>query len=380
MKKITSDFTGSEEAATREARIVAVHDGYFGSGAAAVALDLGGCFAALNPMLAAPVASAEAFGSWGPKMNLLNQPVGRLVSAIFTGPNDALFDFTDPVGNYSDTGGTVQIVHDASLARANSLVNGLNCQQATPGFRGKWLESGGFGRWRADGSDDLFAFTLPSAVTGTTVIIGTGGAYFETRDGALGTTVNVGFAASNNAKNGSYMGWNLLGTTGLLGDVLAIGFKEGALSGDQKLHIARACRAFGGAGIITHGANLAPDPGLDTGTGWTAGTGWTIGGGLATKAPSGSQGILRCNPGALVTGAWYRIEADLNITAAGTSRFALMTGATASVNGLPFANSNRRYGVYLQATAGCDGMGIYGNNVASLTADNISFTQVSKGW
>lgn len=379
-KLITTPLGGAESLAIIKTRLQSITDGCFGTGAYAAAANWGGVRALLNPMLPAAIANREAVGSYIAKLNILNNPVARLVSAIFTGANDVLFDFTDPVGNYSDTGGTVQIVHDASLARSNSLVNGLNSQQATPGFRGKWLDSGGIGRWQPDGSDDLFAFTLPNAVTGTTVVIGTGGAYFETRDGALGTTVNVGFAASNNAKNGTYMGWGLLGTTGLLGDILAIGFKEGALSDDQKLHIARACRAFGGAGIITHGANLAPDPGLDTGTGWNTGTGWAIGGGVATKSASGSQGILRCNPGALVAGAWYRVEADLNITAAGTTRFALMTGATATVNGLPFANSNRRYGVYMQATAGCDGMGIYGNNVATLTADNIVFCQVSKGW
>lgn len=377
-KLITTPLGGAESLAIIKTRLQSITDGCFGTGAYAGAANWGGVRALLNPMLPAAIANREAVGSYIAKLNILNNPVSRLVSAIFTGANDVLFDFTDPVGNFADTAGTVQITHNTPLARANSLVNAVNSQQATSSLRGLWMADNTGGWYRPDQTDDLFAFTLPNAVTGTVCLIGRGGCYFETRDAGLGATVNVGWSGTT-VKNGTYGGWNALA---MCGDILAIGFREGTLTTDQRLHIARAFRPFGGAGIWAAGAEMFADPAFDTGTGWTFGTGWSYDAGnkLASRPAGGSSGIVRAAPAALTNGAWYKAQADVAVTAAGTSRLQLQTVAASSALGPTLAAGTRTVCVFLQAVTGNDGAGIAGNSGTNMTADNFSLKPMTKGW
>lgn len=377
-KLITTNLIGSEDASQREAKLETLADAYYGSGAYAAASDLGGVRALLNPMLASIINNHEAFGSWMTKFNILNNPVNRLVSAVFTGSNDVLFDFTDVVNNFADTAGTVPITHNTSLARANSLVNSVVHQQSTSSLRGLWMTDSTGGWYRPDQTDDLFMFDLPSAVTGTLFLIGRGGCYFETRDASLGATVNIGWS-STTVKNGTYNGWNVLA---MCGDILAIGFKEGALTTDQQLHIARAFRAFGGAGIWAAGAEMFADPAFDTGTGWTFGTGWSYDAGnkLASRLAGSTNGAVRGASAALTDAGWYKAQADVAVTAAGTSRLQLQTGATAGALGPTLATGTRTVCVFLQAVTGNDGAGIQGNSATNMTADNFSLKPMTKGW
>ena len=59
--------------------------------------------------------------------------------------------------------------------------------------------------------------------------------------------------------------------------------------------------------------NLAPDPGMDGGAGWSRGTGWSIGGGVATHTPPGGYALGAAVP--LITGRSYRVAYDLTISA-----------------------------------------------------------------
>lgn len=378
--QITSNLVGTEDAATREARLSVLTNGYFGAGAYAGAANLGGVRALLNPMLAAPISNGEAFGSWLTKFNILNNPVSRVVAAIFTGANDVLFDFTDPAGNFADTGGSVPITHNTPLARANSLVNGVNHQQATSGLRGLWMTDSTGGWYRPDQTNDLFSFNLPSAVTGTLFIVGRNGTYFETRDAALGATVNVGWSGST-VKNGTYGGWNALA---MCGDILAIGFKEGALTTDQQLHIARAFRPFGGAGIWAEGAELHADPAFDTGTGFSFTNGWAYDAGnkRASKPAGTGTGPVRSSGLSLTTGGWYRLSADVSVVAGGFggSRFQTQTGGTIGNQSPGFALGSRNVCAFLQTVAGNEGFGINGNGTTDMTADNFSAKPMTKGW
>lgn len=377
-KLITTPLGGAEGLAIIKTRLQAITDGCFGTGAYAGAANWGGVRALLNPMLPAAIANREAVGSYIAKLNILNNPVSRVVSAIFTGANDVLFDFTDPVGNYSDTGGTVQITHNTPLARSNSLVNAVNHQQATSGLRGLWMADGTGGWYRPDQTDDLFSFNLPSAVTGTLILVGRNGTYFETRAAALGATVNVGWSGTT-VKNGTYGGWNVLA---MVGDVLAIGFKEGSLTTDQQLHIARAFRPFGGGGIWAAGAELHADPAFDTGTGFSFTNSWAYDAGnkRASKPAGTGTGQVRSSGLSLTTGGWYRLSADVSVVAVGGSRFQTQTSGTIGNQSPGFALGSRNVCAFLQTVAGNEGFGINGNGTTDMTADNFSAKPMTKGW
>ena len=382
-KLITTPLGGAESLAIIKTRLQAITDGCFGTGAYAGAANWGGVRALLNPMLPAAIANREAVGSYIAKLNILNNPVSRVVSAIFTGANDVLFDFTDPVGNFADTAGTVQITHNTPLARANSLINGVNHQQATSSLRGLWMADSTGGWYRPDQTDDLFAFTLPNAVTGTVCLIGRTGCYFETRDAALGATVNVGWL-SPHIRNGTYGKMNILEA---VGDVLAIGFKEGALTEDQKLHIARAFRPFGGGGIWTLEPEILTNTTYTTTTNLTLGTGWAhdAGNGRAVRAAGSGHGTIREHSGALTTDAFYQIEADLvSAAAVGVTRLLVGSGtmltATTKVVVTSTALAGRRISGVQKAVAGDDGMGVYGNSASDIVTDNPSLKRMTKGW
>lgn len=74
MGKITTDFTGAENATTRLARLQAIHDYWFGAGAFEDAGTLGAVRAQMNGIMTDTVADGEAFATWLAKWNDANDP------------------------------------------------------------------------------------------------------------------------------------------------------------------------------------------------------------------------------------------------------------------------------------------------------------------
>lgn len=103
MTKITTDFTGLENATTRLARMQAICDFWRGTGAFAAAGTLGNVRVSLNGLLDTAISDGEAFGSWLAKLNLLNDPDAFLSNTLSgTGPNF----FPDGVGDFGPDGVT----------------------------------------------------------------------------------------------------------------------------------------------------------------------------------------------------------------------------------------------------------------------------------
>ncbi len=162
MTKITTDFTGTEDAATRLSRIIAITDGYYGAGAAAAAGNLGGCFALLNPLMASPVGNGEAFGSWGGKLNTLNDyRPSNLAPAVFgAGDKGIILDPSATGSLFQDTAGASPVTAAGqSVGRILDLSGlGFHASQATasklPTYQ---VDGSGLPYLSMDGVDDLLS-------------------------------------------------------------------------------------------------------------------------------------------------------------------------------------------------------------------------------
>jgi hypothetical protein len=104
MADITTDFVGSEDAATRLSRLQSIYDYYYGSGAFVAANNLGGVRAGMNAMTASDISNGEAFGSWLTKANYLNDPDNaRTELATLVGTKTAAYwDFSDASTVFED--------------------------------------------------------------------------------------------------------------------------------------------------------------------------------------------------------------------------------------------------------------------------------------
>lgn len=104
------------------------------------------------------------------------------------------------------------------------------------------------GMWRPDFVDDSLTFTLPAAVDGELILLGRDGSWRETRLAAAGTQMVIGGT-----------GAGTLATPGILratGPLVAMGFRQGALTADEWLRLKRRWRAEGARGELIAGANL----------------------------------------------------------------------------------------------------------------------------
>ena len=93
MTKITTDFAGSEDAATRMTRLEEIHDFWWGDGAFVDAATLGGVRTEMNTIYD-DTANGEAFGSWLVKWNALNEP-DKLLNDTLKDANPAAFILAD---------------------------------------------------------------------------------------------------------------------------------------------------------------------------------------------------------------------------------------------------------------------------------------------
>lgn len=96
MVDITTDFAGSEDAATRLARLQSIYDYYYGAGAFVAANNLGGVRSGLNGMMASDISNGEAFGSWLTKANYANDPdnLRTELDALTATKTAAFWDFS----------------------------------------------------------------------------------------------------------------------------------------------------------------------------------------------------------------------------------------------------------------------------------------------
>jgi hypothetical protein len=85
MTKITTDFTGGENATVRANRRKEIHDYYYGSGSAVAQGTFLGVRNNINDIYDPDTNNAEAFGSWLTKWNALNDP-SKLVHDTLFGP------------------------------------------------------------------------------------------------------------------------------------------------------------------------------------------------------------------------------------------------------------------------------------------------------
>lgn len=95
--------------------------------------------------------------------------------------------------------------------------------------------------------------------------------------------------------------------------------------------------------------------------------------------------MIRENPGALVTDAFYNIEMDfVSIAVPGIIRLQLVTGSTLTSTTKIIITSTalagRRISGVQKAVAGDDGMGVYGNSATDVVIDNPSMRRMTKGW
>jgi hypothetical protein len=88
MTKITTDFSGLENATTRLARMQDIHDFWLNAGSFAAAGFLNAAQANLNGLLDVEIAEGELFGTWLAKLNLMNEPDKWLSDTLSgAGPN-----------------------------------------------------------------------------------------------------------------------------------------------------------------------------------------------------------------------------------------------------------------------------------------------------
>jgi hypothetical protein len=109
---ITTPLSGGENPSTRQTRLKAIYDWWYGSGAYVAAGTLGPVRAGLNDRLPPPdIANGESFGSWLIKVNMLNDPLGSspaLLAPILSpaGRKGALWDFSRAETVWEDTAAT----------------------------------------------------------------------------------------------------------------------------------------------------------------------------------------------------------------------------------------------------------------------------------
>jgi hypothetical protein len=108
MADITTDFAGSEDAATRLARLQSIYDYYYGAGAFVAASNLGGVRSGLNGMTASDISNGEAFGSWLTKANYANDPLNLRteLDALTATKTAAFWDFAAASTVFSNSAGT----------------------------------------------------------------------------------------------------------------------------------------------------------------------------------------------------------------------------------------------------------------------------------
>lgn len=110
MTKITTDLTGTENAATRHTRIKAIYDWYFGTGAYVAAGNLGVVRAALNGLLVSDIANGETFASWLIKLNAMNDVDTFVPSILFAGGHRGIVIDPEVLGSMSqDTAGATPV-------------------------------------------------------------------------------------------------------------------------------------------------------------------------------------------------------------------------------------------------------------------------------
>jgi len=170
--KITTDLTGTESAATRHARIKAIYDWYFGTGAYVAAGNLGVAREALNGLLTSDIANGETFASWLVKMNSLNDLDTFIPSIIFAGGHKGIVIDPEVLSSMSqDTAGATPVTAAGqSVGRIlDRSGNAMHPVQATSAARPTYQVDGSSRPvLRFDGVDDRLA--TPSITWGTDAV------------------------------------------------------------------------------------------------------------------------------------------------------------------------------------------------------------------
>lgn len=106
---ITTPFSGTETAAQRHARLRAITDWYFGAGAYDAAGSIGGAFGLLNTILSPAAVDREAFVSWAPKLNFINNPDLALPQQLFPAASGVMLDSSLLYNLTQDAAGSVPV-------------------------------------------------------------------------------------------------------------------------------------------------------------------------------------------------------------------------------------------------------------------------------
>lgn len=224
--KITTDLTGTESAATRHARIKAIYDWYFGTGAYVAAGNLGVARAALNGLLTSDIANGETFASWLVKMNWLNDLDTAIPALIFAGGYKGIVLDPEVLSSMSqDTAGATPVTAAGqSVGRIlDRSGNALHPVQATAAAKPTYQVDGSTRPYLSfDGVDDWMGttsvtwgtdeVTVIAAVTrlqdavladllGLSTTPGTVGGNFVLASTSDAATTNAGFASSGDTGN-----------------------------------------------------------------------------------------------------------------------------------------------------------------------------------
>lgn len=196
--KITTDLTGTENAATRHARLKAIYDFYFGTGAYVAAGNLGVARAALNGLLTNDIANGETFASWLVKANWLNDLDTAIPSLIFTGGHKGIVIDPEVLSSMSqDTAGATPVTAAGQpvgriLDRSG---NALHPVQATAAAKPTYqLDGSSRPLLRLDGVDDKITTPSFDWLTDAMTVIA---AFRKNLDTPRGNIANFGSAGVN---------------------------------------------------------------------------------------------------------------------------------------------------------------------------------------
>jgi hypothetical protein len=200
MTKITTDFVGTESAATTKARLTEILS-FWGYNPAAYTT-WGNARTDMNAVLSitsfGTIGASELAGSFLPKINALNDPSAVISSSLFAdGEPGAFYDPSDLSTVFTDTAGTTPAVVGDPVARINDKSGrGNHATQSVLASRPILRQDGGLHYLEFDGVDDgmstgtitpgtdkvqVFAGVrkLSDAVSGAQDIVSNGAAFSE---------------------------------------------------------------------------------------------------------------------------------------------------------------------------------------------------------
>jgi hypothetical protein len=223
-----------------------------------------------------------------------------------------------------------------------------------------------------DGIDDVISMTLPSSITGGTIIVaGPNGVWVDDNFNASAGTFNIGAT--------TYTG-GPAGLINLLGGVIGITVSERQLTESELEREFAMYKQAGAPGVFELGAELVTNGTFDADTNWNKGTGWTISGGTANGASSAQ--IIAQTGGVTVSAGMYLGVVDVVSRTSGAVFPSWDTGngvqPTTSTTPVELGATGTTARIFTFGSAGQFYFGArIGSSNAVLSIDNVSLKAVT---